>query len=166
MRYLVVLDHTLGGTALTATLASHAASEAEIHVLVPCVEPGEGQLDTDDNLRDETAARLETELQRLRDAGIQATGAVGVADPMQAIRDALATDTYTGVIIATQPLGLSRWLHLDLPHRVEHEFQLVVEVIEAHTDDPAEPTSVTADIPRIAMRNLEPHSDPKRGIVN
>jgi nucleotide-binding universal stress UspA family protein len=41
---------------------------------------------------------------------------------------------YDGVIICTLPLGVSRWLRLDLPHRAERKFSLpVIHVVAAPT---------------------------------
>ena len=79
---------------------------------------------------------------------MQATGEIGVSDPMQAIRDALRTHSYSGLIISTLPAGASRWLHMDLPHRAAREFNLSVEWIEARTDAPDEATFSLIELPR------------------
>ena len=44
----------------------------------------------------------------------------------------------------SQPLDL--WLHRDLPHRVEREFKVPVEWVEARSDDLSEPT-----VPHISL---------------
>jgi hypothetical protein len=41
-------------------------------------------------------------------------------DPMDAIEDALRYGDFHEIILSTLPHGVSRWLHLDLPHRVAH----------------------------------------------
>jgi hypothetical protein len=41
-------------------------------------------------------------------------------DPMDAIEEALLGDEFDEIILSTLPRTVSRWLHLDLPHRVAH----------------------------------------------
>ena len=66
---------------------------------------------------------------------------------MDAIRHAMAADSYMGIILATPHIGASRRLHRDLPHRVEREFNVTVEWIEAHGDSADEETTVHTDLP-------------------
>jgi hypothetical protein len=95
-------------------------------------------------------------LARLEAAGVQATGEVGAADPMQAIGDAMKTHHYSGLIISTLPAGVSRWVHMDLPHRAVREFNMPVEWIEARTDAPDEVTISRIEVPSAAKQNLGP----------
>jgi hypothetical protein len=39
---------------------------------------------------------------------------------MDAIEDALRNEQFDEIILSTLPHSVSRWLHLDLPHRVAH----------------------------------------------
>ena len=58
---------------------------------------------------------LEVALPRLSDAaGHEVTGELGDAEPLMAIHDAINLGTYDEIIISTLPLGMSRWLKLDL----------------------------------------------------
>ena len=41
-------------------------------------------------------------------------------DPMDAIEEALHDGDFDEIILSTLPPTVSRWLHLDLPHRVAH----------------------------------------------
>ena len=41
-------------------------------------------------------------------------------DPMDAIEDALRSEHFDEIILSTLPRSVSRWLHIDLPRRVEH----------------------------------------------
>jgi hypothetical protein len=41
-------------------------------------------------------------------------------DPMDAIEDALHYGNFHEIILSTLPHSVSRWLHVDLPHRVAH----------------------------------------------
>ena len=41
-------------------------------------------------------------------------------DPMDAIEETLHDEDFDEIILSTLPWAVSRWLHLDLPHRVAH----------------------------------------------
>ena len=47
-------------------------------------------------------------------AGGEVTGSLGDAEPLMAIQDAVNLGRYDEIIISTLPLGVSRWLKLDL----------------------------------------------------
>jgi hypothetical protein len=49
---------------------------------------------------------------------------------MDAIEDALRSDEFDEIILSTLPHSVSRWLHVDLPHRVAH-FGLPVTTVTA-----------------------------------
>jgi len=70
--------------------------------------------------------RLDLELQRLHDAGADAEGEVGDANPLKAIRNALAGQQFDEIILSTLPQERSRWLRQDLPSQVRKKFQLPV----------------------------------------
>jgi hypothetical protein len=148
MRYLVVIDHTLGGTGLTWSVREHALEEGDIQVDV--IVPAE-QSETD-----AAQVRLDMELQRLGAEGIAASGSVVQTDPYDGIDDAAGRQHYDGIIIATHPSTISRWMHLDLPRRVERELQIPVEWIDAHTDDPSEEAEINVELPRVAIDNEGP----------
>ena len=42
---------------------------------------------------------------------------VGVSEPLAAIQDAINLHGFDEIIISMLPKRLSRWLHLDLPHK-------------------------------------------------
>ncbi len=155
-RYLVVANQTLGGHALTATVAARAREGAQIHVVVPATEPAADRgARAGSTAGDNAQRRLDAELQRCQDAGISASGEVGASDPLEAIRGALGENHYVGLIISTLPAGMSRWLHRDLPHQAVRQFGLPVEWVEARDDDD-EPSTVHIAMPHSAtqaMRN-------------
>ena len=76
-------------------------------------------------------SNLDTELSRLREIGATADGAVGDPNPMVAIEKALAERQFDEIILSTLPPGISRWLALDLPHRVKRKFDVPLTVISA-----------------------------------
>ena len=126
----------------------HAHEEGEIQVDV--IVPAE-QSETD-----AAQGRLEMELQRLGAEGIVASGNVVQADPYEGIGDAAGRQHYDGIIIATHPSTVSRWMHLDLPRRVERELQIPVEWIDAQTDDPSEEAEIHIELPRAAFEGPAP----------
>jgi predicted NAD/FAD-binding protein len=69
--------------------------------------------------RQSALRRLNAALTRLAAAGITARGVVGDADPVVAVQDVWDAERFDEVIVATLPRHLSRWLGVDLPHRVE-----------------------------------------------
>lgn len=151
-RYLVVANQTLAGRHLVETVVDHVREGASVHVTVPATEVERHDLR---GLTAEQVAqhRLTRKLERLARVGVTATGNVGPADPIEAIREQLATGHFTGVIISTLPRPLSRWLHTDLPHRVVREFELPVEWLESRGDED-EPVTVHIAVPAGAKRNL------------
>ncbi len=53
--------------------------------------------------------------------GNHATGSVSIRhDPMDAIEETLHDGDFHEIILSTLPRSVSRWLHVDLPSRVEH----------------------------------------------
>jgi hypothetical protein len=62
----------------------------------------------------------------------------GAQDPLRAITDELRVHPgYDTVVICTLPRGISRWLKLDLVHRVERKFGLRVIHVVAEALAPA-----------------------------
>jgi len=54
-------------------------------------------------------------------AGGRAEGTVSPRhDPMDAIEETLHDEDFDEIILSTLPRAVSRWLHMDLPHRVAH----------------------------------------------
>lgn len=145
-RVLIVANQTLGGAELQREIRGRAeAEEHSFWVLVPATDPAhmvrspEGFDATSSlggGLDDRAAAlaqeRLQAELDRLRTAGVRASGEIGDPDPMQAIRDTLRAKEFDEIVIATLPQGISRWLGLDLVHRVQRAFRLPVTHVVSH----------------------------------
>jgi CBS domain-containing protein len=139
--YLVVANQTLGSPQLHDALAARVASgPCRLHLLVPATRPHDlyqtvldaycGELPDDDLARTLAHERLDVALDSLDDLGVPIDGEVGDPDPLAAIRLAVAREDYDEIVISTLPAHLSRWLHLDLPHRVEHTFHIPVTHVE------------------------------------
>ena len=97
-----------------------SAGPAEFHLLVPATPRGLHRvIDPEDAGKEEAAQQLELGLERLGEAlGVPITGQVGDSDPVAAISDTLFERQADELIISTLPARLSRWMHLDLPHKV------------------------------------------------
>ena len=57
--------------------------------------------------------------------------AVGSASPADTL---LKDQQFDEIIISTLPVGVSRWLRLDVPHRVERAFHLPFTVVTARNE--------------------------------
>jgi hypothetical protein len=141
-RYLIVANQTLGGDDLLQAVTSRLeAGAAEFWVLVPATPvdhvpeliipmPVMGRAPTLPGSREEARRvaedKLQTELRRLRALGATVDGAVGPPDPLDAVGETLADQQFDEVIVLTLPTHLSRWLHQDLPRRIEHKFHVPV----------------------------------------
>ena len=120
-RVLIVANRTAATDQLLEAVRRRAsAGPAEFHLLVPATPRGLHRVvDPEDSGREEAAHQLELGLGRLREAlGDDVSGHVGDPDPMAAISDWLHEHPADELIISTLPLRLSRWMHLDLPHKV------------------------------------------------
>ncbi len=114
---LVVAHQTAATPGLLDAVRERAqAGPAEFHLVVPRHPHGMHKVvDPQDTGDDEAQGVLEVALPRLSDAaGHEVTGELGDAEPLMAIHDAINLGTYDEIIISTLPLGMSRWLKLDL----------------------------------------------------
>jgi hypothetical protein len=68
---------------------------------------------------------------RLREQGLEPTGEVGDTVPYLAIMDVLRERAFDEIIISTLPVGVSRWLRMDLPHRVAKAVDIPVTHVVA-----------------------------------
>lgn len=115
---VLVVAHQTAATAplLDAVRERAARSPARFHLVVPSRPHGlDKVMDPADHGRDEATRAMEDALPKLSAAaGQPVTGEVGDSEPLMAIQDALSRGHYDETIISTLPLGISRWLHLDL----------------------------------------------------
>lgn len=68
--------------------------------------------------------------------GVDADGEVVAANPVEYIRDLTTKETFDEVVVSTLPRTLSRWLRLDLPHRLGRALAVPV----SHFEGPAGPS--------------------------
>jgi hypothetical protein len=129
-RYLVVANQTLGGDHLLSLLRELSQQPSSFHVLVPATPPRD-HLWTEAEARKIARRRLDDALERFRSVGVEATGEVGDERPLQAIDDVLQREDVDEIVLSTFPPGMSRWLRLDLPHRVTATYGLPVRHVIA-----------------------------------
>jgi hypothetical protein len=68
--------------------------------------------------REESEVALQRALDRIREAGLTVDGRLGDSDPLVAVQEAWDPFRFDEVIVSTLPTHSSRWLLIDLPHRV------------------------------------------------
>jgi hypothetical protein len=116
-KVLVVAHQTAATPGLLEVVKERAArSPATFHLVVPRQAHGMHKVvDPQDASVDEANQVLVVALPKLSDAaGAEVTGSIGDAEPLMAIQDAVNLGDYDEIIISTLPLGISRWLKLDL----------------------------------------------------
>jgi hypothetical protein len=112
VRSLLVVGETIAGPAVEEAVR-FAAAAGPVRALV--LSAGGGATG---------ARRVEAAVTRLREAGVEARGAVGAADPLQAMEDALRFFPADEIVISTRPHGHSRWLDRDVAGRAWERFRL------------------------------------------
>jgi hypothetical protein len=120
-RVLVVANRTAATPALIDAVRERARrSPARFTLLVPNAAHGLHRLvDPEDQERTEAEETLELAIPLLESAvGAEVEGMVGVPEPLAAIQDAINIHGFDEIIISTLPQRVSRWLKLDLPHKV------------------------------------------------
>jgi hypothetical protein len=122
---LVVAHRTAATPALLEAVRERAErGPATFHLLVPNPAPADWHPrhpGRDEKLR-EGEHVLALALPLIDDAsGGRADGSVSMRhDPMDAIEETLHDEDFDEIILSTLPHSVSRWLHVDLPHRVAH----------------------------------------------
>jgi hypothetical protein len=120
-RVLVVAHRTARDPFLVDAVAERAAeSPAEFTLLVPAVAHGLHRVvDPEDRCCEEAEGVLRAAIPVLSEAaGMRVSGRIGSHDPFAAVWDVLNYGGFDEVIVSTHPSRISRWLHLDLPHRI------------------------------------------------
>jgi hypothetical protein len=106
---LVVANRTVDSPELRDALAQRA-QEGSIRVTLLAPTPW--------SERENAQRRLKTAVDRLAAIGVPAAGRLGDADPIVAVQESWDPGRYDEVVVSTLTEGASRWLQIDLPHRV------------------------------------------------
>jgi hypothetical protein len=131
-RYLVVAHQTLvSPELLNECHARHGDGDACFHLLVPKYL-GHGLVWTEGEVAAAARRRLDDGLTTFVAKGWTATGEVGDSNPVYAVTTALRNNRdapFSGIIVSTLPLGLSRWIRLDVPKRIQKACRVPVHHI-------------------------------------
>lgn len=111
-RVLVVANETVGGEELMRVIGEIAiAGRTRFHVVCPALNSRLKTWTSDeDPARTAAEARLDATVARLSSVGIEARGAVGDADPLVAVEDAVRLFRPDELVVSTHPEGRSNWL--------------------------------------------------------
>ncbi len=138
-RYLIVANQTLATAGLEELVNEKLSlSPAEFHVLVPQEDPSvsvdlsgvispnmsDRVLEGHDQAAAEAEQRLASFTDTFAEVGSGLTSEIAIGDPVAAIRHTLDRSRFDEIILSTLPAGISRWLKIDLPTRIERAFDL------------------------------------------
>jgi hypothetical protein len=151
--YLVVANQTFGGPALREELRRRLNKEpSSFYVLVPrtrakgypvfsaqqggagvslplvAMATGPGRAG-DQEATALAQHRLGELLGELGQLGAVADGELGHPDPLRAVGEVLTSRSFDELIVSTLPQHASRWLGMDLPHRLHRRYGLPVTTV-------------------------------------
>jgi hypothetical protein len=136
-RVLVVAHKTAATPALLDAIRRRAErGPARFHLLVPNPHHPNwrhpSEVTHPDVTEGEQVLALALPLIEAACSGCPTDGSVSPRhDPMDAIEETLHDGEFDEIILSTLPHAVSRWLHLDLPHRVAH-LGLPLTTVVAH----------------------------------
>lgn len=135
-RVLVVANRTAESPELLEALRRRAAEgPVAFTLLVPATPHGVAWAVDMHSGGEEAEDHMQHAVEGLRAAGLEVIeGKVGDPDPVAAVEDAVNFADYDEIVVSTLPARVSKWLKLDLPHRVERVTGLpVTHVIGSET---------------------------------
>ena len=143
VRVLVVANKTAATPALLDAVRERASrGPCTFTLLVPNTAHGLHRVvDPEDQDRSEAETTLELAMPLLSEAaGRRVEGLIGDPEPLSAIQDAINLHGFDEIILSTLPTRVSRWLRLDLPHKVAG-LGLPVTTVTAAGREAEEPAS-------------------------
>ncbi len=120
-RVLIVAHKTAATPALLDAVRERAArGPCTFTLLVPASAHGLHRVvDPEDTDRHEAQDVLDLAIPLLQDAARgRVEGMIGAPEPLNAVMDAVNLRGFDEVIVSTLPTHISRWLRIDLPHKV------------------------------------------------
>jgi hypothetical protein len=109
-RVLVIANRTADSHELLEALKDRSGrGPLAITLLVPAGPSG----------RDQARVRLDAAVERMRAEGLEVEGVLArESDPLSAVHEAWNPAVFDEIVVSTLPTGVSRWLQVDLPHRI------------------------------------------------
>ena len=144
--FLVVANVTATSDELIAELKARADQQSCTFTLVIPATPFGGG-------REAAVATLGEALEDLREAGLEADGSVGNADPILAVTDVWDPKKYDEIIVSTLPMRFSKWLHAGLPERIS---KLTDAPVSHVVSEPPKPEPEVAPPPAHRDRSMGP----------
>ena len=137
-RILFVAQQACGTPALCAEVRAHAQRAADVLVVAPVLGMPARRW-TSDDAEDRLLAeeRLQKSVDCLRKHGLHTTGALGDADPVQAIEDALYGFPAEEIVICLEEPERSHWLRKGVMERAKKRFTVPVTEIAVTSREPA-----------------------------
>ncbi|MGD9573290.1 MAG: hypothetical protein AB7V62_15510 [Thermoleophilia bacterium] len=160
-RILVIANETCAAPAVVDEVRYRGGEGADVMVVAPALARSrlEHWLTADLEARQAAAAeRLEVSVNALREAGFDAGGGLGDADPLQALDDALRVFDPDEVVISTHPPARSNWLERQVVRRARERYTVPITHVvvdlehETTSRDPAEAQSQGRRPPARQMR--------------
>lgn len=149
-RRLIVANQSMGGAELEQHVKDRIdAGATEFYVVVPMIavekesswsapdnsfgvqNPGTVDSKAVDQARRRSSHRLRAMMDKVASLGGTADGGIGDSDPVAAVRTVVDAEDFDEVIVSTLPAGMSRWLKMDLPSRVDRMVDCPVTTVEA-----------------------------------
>ena len=125
---LVIANQTIvGGPLLEAIRERSQARPTDFTLVAPADEQG-------------VQARLDSALARLKEAGIEASGHIGDADPVTAALNAVHDEQVDEIIVSTFPEATSGWLRRNVVGRIESGSELPVKHVVSEPAEAEAPT--------------------------
>lgn len=121
-RILIVAHQTAGSPELREAVALRRAhGPTKFTLVVPSSAPGLHKIvDPEDHGAEEALEAVRHALPGLEQAaGAPVAVIIGDSNPLDAVQDAVNLHGFDEIIISTLPHTVSRWLRLDLPHKLE-----------------------------------------------
>jgi hypothetical protein len=137
-RILVIANRTASTPTMLDNVAERARAGASFTLLIP---PDHGH-------HDDWSREVALELMG-RAAGGDVASLDSEDDPLDAVHRAVSDGEFDELIVCTAPAHLARWVHHDLPHRLQH-LGLPVLVIPPEPDAPI-PDHVRDALPNTAI---------------
>jgi hypothetical protein len=132
---LVVASQTAGSQQLLDALKARAErSPIRVTLVMPAQGPGLSG-------REAMRAQLDSALEAMRAAGLEADGVIGDNNPMDAVAECFDPARHDEAIVCTLPGRSSKWLQQDFPHRVARYTGVPVTHVVADDMRPAPATS-------------------------
>jgi hypothetical protein len=144
-RYLVIANQTLAEAELTEAIRQRLEQGlSSFYVLVPNTRAGDlaarvargaplapavGEATVDVQATEHAQHRLGQLLSDLRRLGAEIDSELGDADPLKAAAELLERQQFDAIILSTLPQPISKWLGMDLPHRLHRHSGLPVTTI-------------------------------------